>query len=638
MIERMKWLINKLNEANHAYYNLNKPIMTDREYDKLYDELLELEQKTGIVLSNSPTQNVGCEVVSKLNKVEHEIPLLSLNKTKNIYILKQFIGDRECVLSLKCDGLTTKLEYKNGELFRASTRGNGKVGEDITHNVRTYRNVPLRINDDLVVVGESIITYDDFEKINETLEEKYSNPRNLASGSVRQLDSKICAERNVRFLAFGLQNSTFSKKSDDLNYLQSLGFEVVPYYIVNKDNVEECIDKLKQIAEEKGIPIDGLVCTYNDNDYANSLGATSKHPKHSLAFKFDDEVYETRFIGVEANTTRTGMISLTGIFEPVDIDGVMVSRASLHNVDFFEWLKLGKGDIIKVRRSGMVIPQILDNLTKSNTIKLPDKCPVCGSKAVIKTQKEARFLYCPNDDCEAKLIKKIVHFVSRDAMNIVGLSEATIEKFVEMGFINSVVDLYSLEQHKNKIVKLNGFGVKSFNKLIQSIENSKTVNFANFIYALGIKNVGLTTAKTLAKHFDKDSLPKVTQRDLLKIGDIGEVVANSVVQWFANEKNMQLYRDLINIGFSFKIQEVKDSPIAGKVFVITGSVEKFKNRKELQKLIEELGGKVSSSVSKTTDYLINNDVNSSSSKNVAAKKLGVPIISEDQFLDMIKNN
>ena len=335
MIERMKWLIDKLNKANHAYYNLNKPIMTDQEYDKLYDELLELEQKIGVVLSNSPTQNVGCEVVSKLNKVEHKIPLLSLNKTKDIEELKQFIGNRECVLSLKCDGLTTKLEYKNGELIRASTRGNGKVGEDITHNVRIYRNVPLRINDDLVVIGESIITYDDFEKINATLEEKYSNPRNLASGSVRQLDSKICAERNVRFLAFGLQGSVSNKKSDDLNYLQSLGFEVVPYYVVNKDNVEECIDKLKQIAEEKGVPIDGLVCTYNDNNYANSLGTTSKYPKHSIAFKFGDEVYETRFIGVEANTTRTGMISLTGIFEPVDIDGVMVSRASLHNVDIF---------------------------------------------------------------------------------------------------------------------------------------------------------------------------------------------------------------------------------------------------------------------------------------------------------------
>lgn len=641
-MNRLKELINILNEANHAYYNLNKPMMKDIEYDELYDELVILENETGIVYPDSPTQNVGHTVVSQLKKVQHPKPLLSLDKTKSIDELKQFIGNQECVLMLKDDGLTTRLDYNKGGLVLGATRGNGSIGELITHNTKVIKNIPSRINDDkLSIVGESIITFDDFKVINSKLpeEDKYASERNLAAGSVRQLDSRVCAERNVKFLAFGVLDSNidFKRKRDQLHYLGLLGFETTPYTIVNKDNVETAIEKLKSIASEHGIPIDGLVCTYDDLVYGESLGMTSKFPRHSLAFKFADTEYETEFLGIEANTTRTGMISLTGLFKPVDVDGVTVSRASLHNVDIFESLQLGVGDTITVRRANMVIPQIMDNLTRSNTIELPMECPVCKSKAEIKLLETARFLYCTNDDCQAKNIKKIVHFVSRDAMNIMGLSEATIEKFVDLGFVNSPVDLYSLHEHKNKIVKLDGFGLKSYNKLIDSIEKSKTVELANFIYAIGIKHVGKSTGKALAKQFDQNTLPKASLRELLKIDDIGDTVANSIVNWFADERNISLYNDLLNVGFEFKVPSVsKESNITGKVFVVTGSVLKFKNRKELQQVIETNGGKVAGSVSKATDFLLNNDTESSSSKSKKAKELGIPIINEQQFLELIK--
>lgn len=636
-INRMKELIKILNQANHEYYNLNSSIYADEEYDNLYDELLELEHHAGIILSNSPTINVGYEVVSKLEKVQHNIALLSLNKTKETSELRKFIGDKYCVLMLKLDGLTTKTEY-NKELKRGSSRGNGQIGEDITHNVMTFKNIPIHIHKESTVIGESIITYDDFEEINSQLpvEEKYKNPRNLASGSVRQLDGNICAKRNVKFIAYGMQKSNHDTKVEQLKELEELGFEVVPYVLVNKDNFESAIDMLRKLASDRGYPIDGLVCTYNDIKYGESLGSTSKFPHHSLAFKFGDELHETKFLGIEANTTRTGMISLTGIFESVEIDGTEVSRASLHNVDIFESLQLGKGDTILVRKANMIIPQVMDNLTRSNTTQLPTECPDCGSKAEIRSTKEARFLYCTNDNCSAKLVQKISHFVSRDCMNIVGLSEATIEKFVDLKLIHSPVDLYYLDQCRSEIINLDGFGKKSYDKLRESIINSLNVDFANFINALGIPNVGKTTAKVLAKHFDETTFSLAISSELISIQDIGEVVANSITEWFNNVHNTNLYYELLDVGFNFKKQqEVKESSISGKTFVVTGSVEKFSNRKELSKKIEELGGKVSGSVSAKTDYLINNDTESNSSKNVAAKKLNIPIISEEQFIEMI---
>lgn len=641
LAERIRNLIKVLNEANDTYYNSNNPLLTDKEYDHLFDELLQLEKETGIVYGNSPTQNVGYEVKSKLNKVEHPRPLLSLDKTKELEELRQFIGNKECVLSLKCDGLTSRIIYENGEISLGATRGNGQIGEEITHNVKTFTNLPLSSNEDFSVVGESIITFSDFQKINSrfTDDEKYKSARNLASGSVRQLDSQICSQRHVQFLAFGLLASphNFTTREEQLLYLQDQGFDLAPYVVTNKEHVEQDIIYLKDLATQYDIPIDGLVCTYNDIIYAESLGFTSKFPKHSIAFKFEDDTYETTFLGVEANTTRTGMISLTGLFEPVDIDGVTVSRASLHNVDLFEGLQLGLGDTITVRRANMVIPQVMDNLTRSNTIELPKVCPSCGSNAVIRTAKEARFLYCSNEQCTSLIGKRIEHFVSRDAMNIQGFSEATINKFIEKGFIKSISDIYQLSQHENEIVKMDGFGRKSYDRLINAIEESKQTKFENLIYALGIPNVGKGTAKLLAKGHNTESLLHAEKRSLLQLDDVGNVVADSIVYWFNKEDNRNLYNNLVtNCGLEFKQQEtVMESSISGKVFVVTGSVHTFANRKELQAKIEQLGGKVSGSVSTKTDWLLNNDSTSTTGKNKKAIELGIPIITEDQFISMI---
>lgn len=637
-IKYIKKLVNEINRHCDLYYNKNRPEITDSEFDNLYDELLELERVTGIVMSNSPTINVGYDVVSKLNKVEHTFPLLSLNKTKSLDELRRFIGNHECLMMLKMDGLTTKLVYNDGDLKQGSTRGSGVIGEDITHSVKTFKNIPLKTNYDLTVIGESIITFQDFNKINSTLNEddKYRNPRNLASGSVRQLDSNICAKRNVKFIAYGVQDDIGKTKSDQLEYLEALGFEVVPYFIVNRVNFEDKIEILKNIAQEKGFAIDGLVISINNISVAKNMGYTSKFPKSAIALKFGDDLHETTFIEVEYNTTRTGQISLTGIFEPVEIDGTSVGRASLHNVDIFESLQLGKGDTILVRKANMIIPQVMDNLTRSNTVELIDECPVCKNKAEVRHLKDSRQLFCTNDDCVAKNIGKIAHFVSRNSMNIVGLSEATIEKFVQCGFINDVADIYYLDDYAKEICKMNGFGRKSYEKLVKSIQDSTNVDLANFINALGIPNVGLSTAKTLAKNYDEISFQHANKIDLLVLDDIGDTVANSIVNWFKNDTNVELYARLVDdIGFNFKKNEVKESSITGKSFVVTGSVNVFKNRKELQKRIEELGGVVKSSVSKDTDYLINNDNMSSSSKNVTAKKLNVPIITEEEFIKLI---
>lgn len=650
MIKRIEELVELLNKASDVYYNQDSLILTDKDFDDLYDELVHMENKTGKVFPNSPTKRVGYQVKSKLNKVKHTSVLLSLNKTKSIEELAKFIGNEECLISLKGDGLTTKLVYENGELIQAVTRGDGyNEGEDITHNILTVRNIPKKIEykGKLSIVGESIIHYDDFDKINSRLpeDERYKNPRNLAAGSVRQLDSKVCAERNVNVMVFGLLEADgieFKTKYEQLDWLGIQGFYIIPHTRImnNQDDIESRIDNLKQVANDMNIPIDGLVLTYNDIAYGESLGMTSKFPRHSYAYKFFDEVSETIYKGLDVQTTRTGIVSLTATFDPTIIDGTEVSRASLHNVDIWESLSLGLNDHLTVFKANQIIPQVSDNLTRSATEKLPTECPTCKSTLEIIKPKEARFLHCPNPDCKAKLIGKLEHFVSRECMNIVGLSEQTLEKFIERGFINDFTDIYKLERYSKEIKKMDGFGSKSYNKLIESIENSKDVSLANFINALGISKVGLSGAKLLARHFNND-LNKIVWTDksrLARIEGFGEVIVNNILDYLSNKDNVDIVGELVNyMRFKQESEKIGGKSLEGKVFVVTGSVERFKNRKELESVINSLAGKVSSSVSAKTFALINNDATSSSSKNTSAKKLGVQIITEEDFLKMIND-
>ncbi len=646
MIKRIEELVDLLNKASDAYYNQDNLIMTDSDFDKLYDELVHLENKSGKVFPNSPTKNVGYQVKSKLNKVKHDIPLLSLKKEKSIEGLKKFIEDRECVISLKCDGLTTKLTYENGELIQAVTRGDGyNEGEDVTHNILTVRNFPKKIEykGALKIIGESIIHYDDFEKINEPLteEEKYANPRNLAAGSVRQLNSKMCAERHVNVIVFGLlevEGMEFKTKLEQMNWLLTLGFRTVPYFIVDKyTDLKDIIEHLQEIASSSNIPIDGLVITYNDIKYSKSLGTTSKHPKDAVAFKFYDETSETIYRGLDIQTTRTGIVSLTATFEPVEIDGTEVSRASLHNVDIWESLCMGYHDKITVYKANMIIPQISENLTRSGTEKLPTECPTCKSTLEIIKPKEARFLHCPNPDCKAKLIGKLEHFVSRECMNIVGLSEQTLEKFIEREFINDFTDIYKLERYVKEIKKMDGFGLKSYNKLIESIEKSKDVSLANFINALGISKVGLSGAKLLAKHFNNNlnSIVWADKQQLAKIEGFGEVIVNNIINYFKNQDNVNIVGELVNyMRFTQDTVVNGGNTLEGKVFVVTGTLNNF-GRNDIKDKIESLGGKVTGSVSKKTNYVL---VGSEPGKNKIDKaiELGIDIMAEDEFLNMIK--
>lgn len=644
--QRMKELINILNEANRAYEQENREIMSNKEFDKLYDELVALEEQTGITLSNSPTQKAGFEVVSNLPKVTHDFPARSLDKTKTVAQLIIHVGKKKGMLSWKLDGLTVVATYEGGKLVRAVTRGNGEIGEDITANARTFRNLPLTISYPyrLVVRGEAVISYENFEKINATLpdDEKFKNPRNLASGSVRQLDSSVCASRNVEFIAYDIMNSEringMKFKSDEYFMLSSQGFDVVEAKEVDETNMEDAVKYFSEAVSQYQYPVDGLVLAHNDLEYGRSLGSTSKYPLHSIAFKWEDAEKETKLINVEWQTSRTGMINPVAVFEPVELEGTNVERASVHNVDIFEELELGIGDTITCYKANMIIPQVADNLTRSGGLVPPAKCPACGGDTEVRLGKTARNLYCTNEFCNAKIIKRLSHFVSKNGMNIDGLSEATLEKLVDAGVINDVMDIYKLSAHKTTICKMDGMGLKSYNKLIMAIEKSKTVNMANFIYALGIPNVGLSTAKDLVKAFDNslEDLTHASRARLRGVDGIGEVVANNIYDFFSNEENEKLVYTLSGVLTFEKPQEVKtDSSIAGKTFVITGDVNIFKNRKEVQAKIESLGGKVSGSVSKNTDYLINNDNESSSSKNKKAKECGVPIITEKEFVELI---
>lgn len=651
--KRIEELNKILLAASEAYYNEDREIMSNFEYDKLYDELKSLEDEYDIHLSNSLTQNVGYIAAEFLPKVRHEKPMLSLDKTKDREVLKDFLGDKEGVLSYKLDGLTIVLTYEDGKFVKGVTRGNGEIGEDISNNIPAFTNVPLKISykGHLILRGEAIITYSDFKKINDEMSdglEKYKNPRNLCSGSVRQLDPNITKKRNVKLVIFSLVEIGTDKKTKEeekinstyenqLAFLDDLGFETVFHKIVTKDNILDTIEWYAKDVVSNDYPSDGLVLMFNDIKYGISLGSTSKFPRNALAFKWQDETAVTTLRDIEWSPSRTGLINPVAIFDTVELEGTNVSRASLHNISIMEELKIGIGDKIKVFKANMIIPQVEENLTKSNTFKTPSKCPVCGSKTIIKNNDGVKTLFCDNPDCAIKNIKGFENFVSRNCMNIEGISIATIETFIEIGFIKEYADLYKLEKHKDKIVALDGFGEKSYNNLIDAINKSRDTECYRVINSLGILGIGAANAKILSKHFEDDieKLRKADIDELTEIDEIGPVLAKSIRDYFSDKKNARVVDDLINEVSIKKTKKKGNLKLDGMTFVITGSLENYDNRDELVKVIEDNGGKTASSVSKNTNYLINNDINSNSSKNKKAKELGVKIISEGDFEKLI---
>lgn len=641
-IKKMKELGEKLREASRAYYQEDREIMSNVEYDALYDTLSALEKETGIVLADSPTVNVGYEAVEQLPKEEHERPMLSLDKTKEREALREFIGEHPTLLSWKLDGLTIVLTYENGELIKAVTRGNGIVGEVITNNARVFKNIPLKISfkGRLVLRGEAIITYSDFEKINETIgdaDAKYKNPRNLCSGSVRQLNNEITAKRNVRFYAFSLVSAEGvdfrNSKEVQFRWLNEQGFEVVEYRKVTAETLDEAMDYFAEAVTTNDFPSDGLVALYDDIAYGESLGTTAKFPRNAMAFKWADEMRDTRLLEIEWSPSRTGLINPVAIFEPVELEGTTVSRASVHNISIMKELKLGIGDTIRVYKANMIIPQIAENLTGSGNAPIPHTCPACGQETVVKKENDVECLFCVNPGCPAKKIKSFGLFTSRDAMNIDGLSEATLEKFIARGFIHDFGDIFEISRYKDEIVEMEGFGQKSYDNLMESLERAKETTLPRVIYSLGIANIGLANAKVICRHFDND-LDRIRHASLEEVSDIdtiGPVIAGNLVAYFRDEDNDRRLDHLMSF---LHIQE--DSPkqeqiFEGMNFVITGSLVHFGNRSEAKELIESLGGKVTGSVTKKTNYLINNDIQSNSSKNKKARELGIPILSEEDF-------
>ena len=649
-MERMKELIALLNEASRAYYADDKEIMSNYEYDALYDELVALEEELGTVLSDSPTVNVGYEALSEIPKERHETPMLSLSKTKEREEIREWLSDKEGLLSWKLDGLTVVLTYENGELLKAVTRGNGEIGDVISNNARVFKNLPHRIafKGTLVLRGEAVIKYSDFEKINASIDdadEKYKNPRNLCSGSIRQLNNEITAKRNVRFYAFSFVSATDENGDVDFNnskeaqflFLKEQGFEVVDYCRVDKDTVISAIDDFAKKVQDFDIPSDGLVLTFEDIAYGKSLGRTAKSPRDSIAFKWQDELRETTLLEIEWSASRTGLINPVAIFAPVELEGTTVSRASIHNVSIMESLDLGIGDTVQVYKANMIIPQIAANLTKSGTAKPPACCPVCGEPTSLKTENEVKSLYCVNAECPAKKVKSIAHFVTRDAMNIEGLSEATIEKFLNEKIITKAADLFRLADHKETITTMEGFGEKSYANLLASVEAAKTVTPARVLYALGVPNIGVSTAKVICRFFEEDleRVMNATAEELVAVEGIGEVIAETFVEYFSNEANRKDAEELLTLVTLERPAATLESSIAGKTFVITGKVFQFDGRSALKAFIEERGGKVAGSVSAKTDYLINNDATSQSSKNKTARELNVPVITEEEFLLLV---
>lgn len=647
-MEYMKSLVEKLNEAGKAYYQEDREIMSNFEYDALYDELLSLEKELGTVLSDSPTVHVGYEVLSELPKEAHESPMLSLDKTKDVLALKSWTGKQKSLLSWKMDGLTIVLTYRNGELFKAVTRGNGIVGEVITNNARMFKNIPHKIpyTGELILRGEAVIKYSDFEKINAAIsdvEAKYKNPRNLCSGSVRQLNNEITKKRNVHFFAFTLVKAEGvdfdNSRKRQMEWLLGLGFDVVEYRLVDEDNIEAAVAEFSEKIIHNDFPSDGLVLTYDDIAYSKTLGTTAKFPRDAIAFKWADEVRETTLLDMEWSASRTGLINPVAIFEPVELEGTSVSRASVHNLSIVKSLKLGLGDKIEVYKANMIIPQIAKNMTGSGSLEIPKYCPVCGQPTVVRTENDVSVLFCENPDCQAKKIKSFALFVSRDALNIEGLSEATLEKFIQKGFIHEFADIFALDNHKEAIVELDGFGEKSYDKLIKSVEKSRHVRLANLIYGLGILNVGLSNAKLICKYmnYDVERIRKVSAEELTAIDGIGQVIADSVVAYFADEKNNRAFDRLLKcVDIEDEVTDENSMRFNGMTFVITGSLNHFENRNTLKTLIEDGGGKVAGSVSSKTAYLINNDSTSSSSKNKKAQSLNIPIITEEEFIEKFK--
>ncbi|NLJ59140.1 MAG: NAD-dependent DNA ligase LigA [Tissierellia bacterium] len=646
-LQLMKEKIKLLNEANKAYYQEDREIMSNFEYDKLYDELKQMEEETGIVLSNSPTIKVGYELLSNLPKERHENIMLSLDKTKEVSALKQWLGEKIGLLSWKLDGLTIVLTYEEGKLTKAVTRGNGEIGEVVTNNAKVFTNIPLNIayKGSLILRGEAVISYSDFNKINEQIpnvEVRYKNPRNLCSGSVRQLNNKITAERNVKFYAFSIIRADVdfnNSRIEQLKWLENQGFSVVEYKKVVTTDIEETVKWFEEGISENDLPSDGLVLTYDDIQYGESLGSTAKFPRDSIAFKWVDEIKETKLLEIEWSASRTGLINPIAIFEPVDLEGTTVSRASVHNLSIMEDLELGIGDTINVYKANMIIPQIAENLTRSKNIKVPEHCPVCGGETEIKKDNDIKTLYCTNDQCLAKQIKAFTHFVSRDALNIEGLSEATIEKLIAKGLVTELADIFHIEKFKDLITKMEGFGEKSFNNLVNSINKARKTTAARLLYSFGIGNIGLANAKLISRKFNDDweKIQKATYEELIEIKGIGHVMANNYINFFKDEKRKGIIEDVLK---EVEIEVNKhdlDGIFDNLTFSITGSLEHFKNRAELKTAIEERGGKVTGTVTSKTNYLINNDSLSNSSKNKKAKELGIEIIAEEKVVQWIES-
>lgn len=644
--ERMRELVQSLNQAGRAYYQEAREIMSNYEYDKLYDELLALEKETGVTLSGSPTAHVGYEVLSELPKERHERPMLSLDKTKEVEDLKEWVGPHRSLMSWKLDGLTIVLTYQEGQLYKAVTRGNGEVGEVITNNAKVFQNIPLQIpfRGELVLRGEAVIGYKEFERINgeiEDIDARYKNPRNLCSGSVRQLNNEITARRNVNFFAFSLvraEGEDFENSHEkEFLWLRDQGFEVVEYRIVTEENLEASIHWFDEHISQNDFPSDGLVIVYDDISYGQSLGRTAKFPRDSMAFKWADEIRETTLREIEWSPSRTGLINPVAIFEPVELEGTTVSRASVHNISIMRSLELGIGDTIQVYKANMIIPQIAENNTRSGVKDIPAVCPVCGGDTEIRKVNDVESLYCTNGDCQAKKIKSFTLFVSRDALNIEGLSEATLEKFIARGFIHEFADIFKLSRYREEIISMEGLGEKSFENLMASVEKARNVTLPKVIYSLGISNIGLAGAKLICREFDYhvEQMLKASPEELSAIDGVGDVIANKFVNYFEDQGNRErFYRLLSELNVEQETVEATDQTFKGKTFVITGSLNHFGNRKELQELIESRGGKATGSVTSKTDYLINNDTTSRSSKNKKAKELGIPIISEEEFLKL----
>ena len=641
---RIKELIEILSQANKAYYQDAKEIMTNFDYDRLYDELKQLEQETGVVMANSPTIHVGYEIVSQLPKEQHESPMLSLDKTKEVNTLAEFAGDRNCLLSWKLDGLTVVLTYENGSLAKAVTRGNGQVGEVITNNAGTFQNIPFHIpyQGRLTLRGEAIIKYSDFNKMNKEIEDaeaKYKNPRNLCSGSVRQLNSEVTAARNVNFIAFALIHADDvdfdNSMENQYRWLEEQGFEVVERKIVTESNMEEVVSYFAEKVKTYDYPSDGLVLMYDDIAYGLSLGSTAKFPRNGIAFKWKDEEAETVLDYIEWSPSRTGLINPVAVFRPVELEGTTVTRASVHNISIMEELKLGVGDTIKVYKANMIIPQISENLTKSGFTDIPDSCPACGKSTEVRNENGVKTLYCPNRQCPAKHVKLYTLFVSRNAMNIDGLSEETLEKFIDAGYIHEFADIFKLDRYEEEIVNTPGFGRKSYDNLMDSVNRARQVELHALIYSLGIPNIGTANAKLICKHFqnDFDKIRNAAREELVEINHIGDKMAEKFADYFADEENNAKVDRLLEQVTIKKSEENNIQNMEGLTFVVTGSVEKFANRNAVKEYIEKRGGKVTGSVTSKTNYLINNDVLSNSSKNRKAKELGIEIISEEQFLE-----